>query len=162
MNSFEKITALDDGTYIDAVAWNALLEDPQPEVPLVWYVSIDDVATEWEDLKGIAHLAQLVTDLAEDGDFMVIQDPDPSTRYAQTMRLESGKLTIELGMLLPEGALNLRVGRGPAATAEPNNPELAATELQELNSAETIQVLTSWAAGSGLPAGYSGAIYSYI
>lgn len=162
MKSIEKLTALDNGTYIDAVAWNALLEDPQPEVPLVWYMSIGDVATEWEDLRGIAHLAQLVTDLAEDGDFMVVQDPDPSKRYAQAMRLESGKLTVELGMLLPEGALNLRVGRGPAATAEPNDPDLAATELQELNSAETIHVLTSWAAGMGLPTGYFGAIYSYM
>lgn len=162
MTTMENLAALEHGTWIEALTWNSLLADPQPERPLVWYASIDGVATEWEDLEGTGHLAQLVNDLPGDGDFMVIQDEDPETRYAQTMRLDNGTFTVELGMLLPNGALNLRVGLGAGAAKEPNRPGLGPTTLQELSLAETIQVLVSWAAGTGLPHGYSGAIYSYM
>lgn len=162
MTTLENLAALEHGTWIDAKAWNSLLADPQPERPLFWYESVDGQATEWDDLKGIGHVAQLVNDLPGDGDFMVIQDDDPETRYAQTMRLDNGTFTIEIGMLLHHGALNLRVGLGAAAAQEPNGPGLGPTPLQELNPAETIQVLMSWASGTGLPAGYAGAIYSYM
>lgn len=139
-----------------------MLDSPQPERPLYWYQSIDRQATEWEKLEGISHLAQLVNQLSEDQDFMVVMDDDPETRYAQTMRLENGMFTIELAMMLPNGALNLRVGKGAAAVHEPNAPDQAATILQEFSPAEAIEILMRWAAGNGLAADYSGAIYTYM
>ena len=36
-----------------------------------------------------------------------------------TLRLDDGKYTVELGMLLPNGALNLRVGKGAEAVNAP-------------------------------------------
>ena len=158
----ESISALEHGTRIDALAWNSLLEDPQPERPLFWYESVNGQATEWQELQGVSHLSQLVNGLPEDQDFMVVQDDEPETRYAQTMRLENGKFTIELAMILANGALNLRVGKGLTAINEPNGPDEAATLLQEFSPAETIQILMSWASGTGLPAGYAGAIYAYV
>ncbi|NKG19889.1 hypothetical protein [Paeniglutamicibacter terrestris] len=162
MTTLESISTLEHGTLIDALAWNALLEDPQPERPLFWYESINGQATEWQELQGISHLAQLINGLPEDQDFMVVQDDDPETRYAQSMRLENGKFTVELAMFLPNGALNLRVGKGVAAISEPNRPDEVATLLQELSPAEAVQILMSWASGRGLPAGYAGSIYSYV
>ena len=162
MTTLTHIAALDAGTWISPSVWNSLLEEPQPERPLYWYTSIDSVATEWEELQGLAHLAQLVNDLPGTNDFMVVQDDDPETRYAQTMRLEDGKYTVELGMLLPNGALNLRVGKGAEAVNAPNSPDLVAQGVQELSPAQTIEILISWAAGNGLPPGYAGAIYSYM
>ena len=161
MTTWGNIAALDHGTWIDSQEWNALLADPQPERPLVWYASIDDVATEWQDLEGIGHLAQLVNGLPHAGDFMVVQDEDPETRYAQAMRVDGGSYTVEIGMCVPNGALNLRIGKGAAAANEPNSPDEPVTAVQKLNPAETIQVLMSWASGAGLPAGYAGAIHSY-
>ena len=162
MNESLDIKTVAPGTWIDAVAWNELLADPQPERPLCWFTSINGDASEWEDLQGIGHLVALIQGLPDDGDFMVLQDRDPETRYAQTMRLDNGHYTVEIAMLLANGALNLRVGRGVAAGAEPNGPGLWVTELQRLSMAETIEVLTCWAAGAGLPAGYAGAIYAYM
>ncbi|MBB2997255.1 hypothetical protein E9229_003502 [Paeniglutamicibacter cryotolerans] len=161
MDTLGNLALLEDGTWIDAVAWNSLLADPQPERPLIWYWSINGVGSDWEDLTGIGHLAQLVNDLPDDGDFLVLADKDPETRYAQTMQMENGTFTVEIGMCIPNGALNLRVGKGAAAANEPNKPGEAVTALQTLSRAETIQVLMSWASGSGLPLGYAGAIYSY-
>lgn len=161
MTSLGNLTLLEDGTLIDTATLKSLLADPQPERPLIWFWSINGVGSEWEDLAGISHLAQLVNDLPEDGDFLVVSDEDPETRYAQAMRMENGTFTVEIGMCVPNGALNLRVGKGAAAANEPNMPGEAVTALQTLNSAEAIQVLMSWASGTGLPSGYAGAIHSY-
>lgn len=161
MTTWGNIAALEHGTWIDSQMCNSLLADPQPERPLIWYASIDDVATEWQDLKGIGHLAQLVNDLVHGGDFMVVRDEDPETRYAQSMRVDGGSYTVEIGMCVPRGALNLRIGKGAAAANEPNSPDTPVTAVQKLNPAETIHVLMSWASGTGLPAGYAGAIYRY-
>lgn len=162
MTTLESISTLEHGTLIDAMAWNSLLDSPQPERPLYWYQSVDGQATEWEELEGISHLAQLVNQLPDDQDFMVVMDDDPETRYAQTMRLENGMFTVELAIMLPNGALNLRVGKGAAALHEPNGPDQVATILQEFNPAEAIEILMRWAAGDGLATGYSGAIYAYV
>lgn len=162
MSILESISALEHGTWIDAMAWNSLLESPQPERPLYWYQSIGGQTTEWAELEGISHLAQLVNQLPDDQDFMVVMDDDPETRYAQTMRLENGTFTVELAMMLPHGALNLRVGKGAAAVLEPNGPDQVATKLQEFSPAEAIEILMHWADGDGLAACYSGAIYAYM
>ena len=151
MDTLGNLALLEDGTWIDALAWNGLLADPQPELPLIWYWSIGGVGSDWEDLTGIGHLAQLVNDLPDDGDFLVVADEDPETRYAQTMQMENGTFTLEIGMCIPNGALNLRVGKGASAAHEPNEPGEAATALQTL----------SRASGTGLPLGYAGSIYSY-
>ena len=129
---------------------------------VIWYESVNGQATEWQKLQGISHLAQLVNGLPEDQDFMVVQDDDPETRYAQTMRLENGKFPVELAMILSNGALNLRVGNGVSAVNEPNEPDKVTTLLQEFSPAETMQILMNWASGGGLPAGYAGATYSYV
>lgn len=120
MTTWANITGLEHGTWIDSPVWNALLTDPQTERPLMWCASIDDVASEWQDHEGIGHLAQLVKGLRRPGGFMAIKDGEPETRYVARMRGDGGNFTVEIGMCVPNGALNLRKGKSAGTATEPS------------------------------------------
>lgn len=155
-------------TEIDTSAWGDLPRE-QVEVmtrttgatQLWWETVIDGVASGWSELQGNGQLVGLVKSLAAAGDKLVIEDDSPVTRYAQIMLIDEGILHVELASLQPEGTYNWRIGMGRDADDAVNTPDTGTAAVQELTIAATIEVLSSWAAGHGLPGGYGAALHIY-
>ncbi|GAA3701887.1 hypothetical protein GCM10023081_42880 [Arthrobacter ginkgonis] len=63
--------------------------------------------------------------------------------------------------LRPEGTNNWRIGYGPAADDAGNAPTSGTDDVQELDIASAIDVITSWTAGRGLPLSYGAALRVY-
>lgn len=128
---------------------------------LWWETKIDGVVSGWSELEGSGQLAGLVKSLKTVGDSLALEDDSPTTRYAQVMLIDDGILHVELASLQPEGTYNWRIGMGKEADEAVNTPDTGTAEVQELTIAATIEVLSSWAAGHGLPGGYGAALHIY-
>lgn len=128
---------------------------------LWWETVIDDVVSGWSELQGVGQLAGLVKSLVAAGDNLVLEDDSPTTRYAQVMLIDEGVLHVELASLQPEGTYNWRIGMGWEADDAVNTPDTGTAAVQELTIAATVEVLSSWAAGHGLPGGYGAALHLY-
>lgn len=129
--------------------------------PLWWETTIGGVASGWSELQGNAQLAGLVKSLVAAGDSLLLEDDSPTTRYAQVMLIDQGVLHVEIASLQPEGTYNWRIGMGREADDAVNTPDTGTAAVQELTIAATIEVLSSWAVGHGLPGGYGAALHIY-
>lgn len=110
-------------------------------------------------LDGVGRIADLVHHAVEPRDHLTLEDDDPVTRYAQALQLGGGLFLVEISKRFDDGAYNWRIGRGRAGEDAENVPGGLVTGVQELTAVETIEVLTSWAQGHGLPLGYGASLH---
>ncbi|GER23602.1 hypothetical protein NCCP1664_20970 [Zafaria cholistanensis] len=131
------------------------------ERQLWWRAQYNEDLSDWSELQSLGQLAGLVKSLAVPGDWLQVEDEEPITRYAQVMLIDAGAFHVETAACRPEGTYNWRIGYGSAADDAGNSPASGTEGMQELDTASTIEVLTSWAAGRGLPLGYGAALHMY-
>lgn len=163
-----KGAALPGSFEVSTAAWGDLPRE-QVEVmtraagatPLWWETKIDEVVSGWSELEWVGQLAGLVKSLKTARDTLVLEDDSPTTRYAQIMLIDEGVLHVELASLQPEGTYNWRIGMGREADDAVNTPDTGTAAVQELTIAATIEVLSSWVVGHGLPGGYGAALHVY-
>lgn len=126
---------------------------------LWWQLKERGELGEWHQLDGVGRIADLVHRAVEPRDHLTLEDDEPVTRYAQALQLGGGLFLMEIARRFDEGAYNWRIGRGRAGEDAENVPGGLVTGVQELTAAETIEVLTSWAQGHGLPLGYGASLH---
>lgn len=129
---------------------------------LWWQLKERGELGDWHRLDGVGRIADLVHRAVDPRDHLTLEDDDPVTRYAQVMQLGGGLFLVEIARRFEDvGAYNWRIGRGRAGEDAENAPGGLVTGVQELTAAETIEVLTSWAQGHGLPLGYGASLHVY-
>jgi hypothetical protein len=137
------------------------MEQPQAATQLWWETGINRRFSGWTILENTDQIAGLLASLPEPGDTLTLEDDQPVTRYAQVMLIDEGIFHVEIASLQPKGTYNWRIGMGKDADAATNTPDTGTAEVQELTAVATIEVLSSWATGQGLPLGYGAALHIY-
>ncbi|WP_431709590.1 hypothetical protein [Glutamicibacter uratoxydans] len=137
---------------------NQLMLAEEPVDELYWLVHD---CNDWEPLKTIAQIADVLALTAQHQSRYQIEDDEPVTKYAQGLWLEDGTFTVELAIITAGNAYNMRIG----ASAEPDRlssaPDAPIPDAQALTLAQAYEVLAGWASGRGLPEGYGGTIHTY-
>jgi hypothetical protein len=141
-----------------------LLLQVQPDEALEWHALFGNDYSGWHDLESAGQIIQLIKSLTGDGDWLTIQtkglDALPAGRYAQAMNLGCG-YQVEVAQTYGAITYSWRIGLGPTADSAKNRPNTKAEEIQILQLAEVIEVLSSWLRGHGLPLGYGAALHIY-
>jgi hypothetical protein len=137
-----------------------LMEQPQAATQLWWQTRVDGRVSDWSLLESVEQVAGILSCLQDSPDSLTFEDDEPVTRYAQVMYLDEDIYLVEIASFQPDGTYNWRVGQGRAADEAANGPE-EFDNVHELTFAETVDVLSSWAAGHGLPLGYGAALHIY-
>lgn len=137
------------------------MEQQTGKTDLWWQLKERGAVGDWHWLESVGQIADLVHRIVEPGDMLTLEDDDPISRYAQVMHLGEGRFMVEIAKAFETGAYNWRIGRGRAGEDAENVPGGLVTNTQELNAAETIETLSSWAQGHGLPLGYGASLHVY-
>lgn len=137
-----------------------VMEQPQAATQLWWQTKVDRTVSDWSLLESVEQVTGIVSRLQENCDSLTFEDDEPVTRYAQVMYIDEDAYLVEIASFQRDGTYNWRVGQGQRADAATNAPgQLDAAH--ELTFAETVDVLSSWAVGHGLPLGYGAALHIY-
>jgi len=137
-----------------------LMEQPQAATQLWWQTRVDGKVSDWKLLESVEQVAAILPRLRENCDSLTFEDDEPVTRYAQVMYIDEDAYLVEIASLQPDGAYNWRVGHGRRADDATNAPGQL-DPAHELTFAQTVDVLSSWAIGHGLPLGYGAALNIY-
>jgi hypothetical protein len=137
-----------------------VMEQPQAATQLWWQTSVDRKVSAWSLLESVDQVNGIVSRLQDTCDSLTLEDDEPVTRYAQVMYIDEDAYLVEIASFQSDGTYNWRVGNGRPADEATNVPhDLDAAH--ELTLAQTVDVLSSWAAGHGLPLGYGAALHIY-
>lgn len=137
-----------------------VMEHPQAATQLWWQTRIDERVSDWRLLEGLDQVAGIVSRLRASYESLIFEDRRPVTRYAQAMYLDDGAYLVEIASFQPEGTYNWRVGKGRQADAVANAPKTI-DSAHELTFAQAVDILSSWAVGTGLPLDYGAALHIY-
>ncbi|MBD1543921.1 hypothetical protein G9E11_17095 [Arthrobacter sp. IA7] len=141
-----------------------LMLDLQPDEALEWKAQVDTWDTGWHDVESASHLVALIQGVSHDGDSLVVQtrhlDVTHFGRYAQAMSTGSG-YHVEVAVVGGGVTNNWRIGLGPLADEDGNEPHAGVAPSQNLSLAGASEVMVSWLSGHGLPLGYGAALHVY-
>lgn len=141
-----------------------LMLQVQSEESLEWKADVWGQNTGWQELESSSQLMAVIQGISHDGDWLVVQtkglDSQPTGRYVQAMNTGKG-YQLEVAHVSDGTTYNWRIGLGPLADEDGNEPHGAVTLSQNLSLAAVSEVMVSWLHGQGLPLGYGAALHVY-